>query len=288
MPPGPTLVLRPGDAFKAVSDFLNRHAPRDRSRLALPPPLGDRPRPERGPDDFPNRRRFEKPIGPRSGRRQRRLGELLGGELLGSVSIASAVTNGAGGAGGGGGLTGGVDGSQYLGLDLVEEASDGFDNSIIEPLWSPWHGSWAESGGSLAVSALGGGTITAAIMATHAVLGDHESEAVIDGTTGNLFFGHATLSGSDILGYALRIEAGMAQIIRFDPAVVPLNTTFPLGIVAGDTFALRIEGGTLTGKRNGSTLLTATDSTYTSGYVGLGQIGAVGLNSYASWSVAPV
>lgn len=223
--------------------------------------------------------------------RRRRLGELLGGELLGAASIASAVAQIGGDGGGGGAMTGGVHGDLFLGLSVVAEFTDDFGNGIIESPWAAWRGSFIESGGLLTTASYDSSTPRSAIMATHAQLADGECQAMVQGPKQNALWARCTRNASDgrPIGYMLLVQNTSWSIMRQAPGSTTIATALGTAPVAGDTIALRVVGSTITGKLNGTAMVSATDSTYTIGYWGVGQwTNSAGANSYSSWRVDPV
>ena len=83
------------------------------------------------------------------------------------------------------------------------------------------------------------------------------------------------ITANNARGYeALWNTAGICNIVRWNGALgdfTALQSDTNIGTpVDGDEFYLQIVGSSITVKKNGSTVLTATDSTYASGQPGLG------------------
>ena len=153
---------------------------------------------------------------------------------------------------------------------------DGTDFSLSVSLGSNWVGNAGNTGAISIVSNLAQVTASPSNRSVYyynQVVSNHQASQVTIG---------ATVSQESI-GPAVRIQSdGSYYYVAWYMGVYNLDRAYQLqngsdtnlatlsgSIAVGDTLYLEANGSTLTVKHNGSAILTATDSTYSSGYIGI-------------------
>ena len=87
-------------------------------------------------------------------------------------------------------------------------------------------------------------------------------------------------------GYYCKCTSASCQLYRMDSGTESfLGTSAPNA--AGDVIKLNITGSSLTCYKNGSSIITATDSTYSTGKPGIFANGNTSVNPMGTWSTGP-
>ncbi len=199
----------------------------------------------------------------------------------GSLSISLGLSlsgSGAGGDGGGGGrpfsavagVVGGNAGDVLADRSSPASVDDYFRNSVVEPFWRVYTGTWIESDvGILCTGTLAGATPRGILICE----------------------GFGEITDGDVWGQVVSNNAGF--LARWDPVAhtgyfvrMPTNATVtllrrdspgtgallagPIAYTLGDTFGVRCTGTTIDLLINGAVAASVVDATYAQGWTGLG------------------
>ncbi|WP_433789153.1 family 16 glycoside hydrolase [Actinoplanes sp. CA-252034] len=159
---------------------------------------------------------------------------------------------------------------------------DNFDDGNADG-WSRNGGAWSVAGGIYQQTTAGG---NARALAGATSWTDYTVQARVN-TTGTA--GVAARATSTSQYYTLVVTgAGTAQLQRVSGGTATALGTATVGAGTWRTLALTVRGATLTGHVNGTQVLQATDSTFTSGRIGLVTAGtSAGFDDVAVNTTAP-
>jgi len=183
---------------------------------------------------------------------------LLWAGLAGSQS---PFTPGSGGGGGGGGPA--LDGGFYA--TGATGAGDCFRNQILDPFWTPEVGEWSETDSLRAAT-----TFPAVLRFNRHNYANTTAEvtltAAADGSCGVVVRG--SLAGGLLSGYVAIAEATRIGLYRYDAGVATLLGSTAGGLVAGETFGVRVTSTTVRTRKNGINGTGFADATYANGFTG--------------------